>query len=153
MLQPPQDAAKLSNPSLVFEKTSRGVKFLAGTDFQGKLKADYLPATGELHIDTEVKSDPSPVVEAETKRAAEMFKFYEVNAAAHVADTQAVTGMMNSLISSIPNLIGAISKPQSQSAPSDGGLGAIISKNQTSIFDGLTEEQKQALAKILLNTK
>jgi len=110
-LSSPQNAAKLSNPSLHFERTSRGVTFDAGSEFNGKLKGKYDATTGSFDIDTEVNSSPSPVVLAESERAQAMFQFYQVQAAAHTADMQAFTSIINSAISAIPGIMGGMNQP------------------------------------------
>jgi hypothetical protein len=113
MLSSPQNAAKLSNPSLHFERNSRGVTFDAGSEFNGKLKGKYDATTGSFDIDTEVNSSPSPVIAAESERAQAMFQFYQVQAEAHKADMQAFASIINNAISAIPGVLGGINNQPS----------------------------------------
>lgn len=112
-LAQPQNAAKLSNPSLQFERTRSGVRFEAGSEFNGKVKGKYDATTGSFDVDAEVNSSPSPVIAAESERAQAMFQFYQVQAAAHTADMQAFTSIINSAIAAIPGVISGVnSQPQ-----------------------------------------
>jgi hypothetical protein len=104
----PQNAAKLSNPRLRIEKRGSNVLLEAGTEMNGKVKADYNPQTGELHIDAEVNSSPSPVIDAETKRAEAMQQFYAMQMAALTAQTQMTTGMVNNLVGALGQIVGSI---------------------------------------------
>lgn len=103
----PQNAAKLSNPRLRIEKHGANMVLEAGTEMNGKVKADYDPRTGELHIDAEVNSSPSPVIAAETERARTMEAFYAMQMAALTAQTQMTTGMVNNLVGALSTVAGA----------------------------------------------
>ena len=103
----PQNAAKLSNPSLRIEKRGSNVILEAGTEMSGKVKAKYDPTTGALDIDAEVNSSPSPVIAAETERARTMEAFYAMQMAALTAQTQMTTGMVNNLVGALSTVAGA----------------------------------------------
>ena len=117
MLSSPQNAAKLSNPSLEFETVKgRGAKFKAGSEFNGKLKGKYDATTGSFDIDTEISSSPSPVIAAESERAQVMFQLYQIQAAAHTADMKMFTDIITSAINTVPSLLTGLPLKQALSS-------------------------------------
>lgn len=82
------DLFAVTAPKLTIKKTWLGFKAEAGTNFNGSLKADYDPVTGQIHIDGQVASDVSGVVKAEGERLALMESQREMDMNRAIAQEQ-----------------------------------------------------------------